>query len=110
MSSNGTLLALALGLGGGALAWHFTHDAKMKPTGPAPGASGPRPAAPCAVRLDAAGLTVDGTHADASTAVARCKVNGRADLVVASDAPAGALAQLTAALQAAGVSFTQKVA
>lgn len=104
MSNNGNLIALALGLGGGALAWHLARDTKKKPSGP------PRTAAPCALKLDAAGLTVDGGRADVPGAVTRCKATGRADLVVASDAPAGALAQLTGALQGAGVTFTQKVA
>lgn len=105
MSSNGNLFALALGLGGGALAWHLTRDPKKKKP-----AGQPRTDAPCALKLDAAGLTVDGTRADVPGAVTRCKASGRADLVVASDAPAGALAQLTGALQGAGVTFTQKVA
>ena len=127
--SNGTALAIALGLGGGALAWHLTRDkaapSRTEPTGnpsrsvlppttAAPtGASSPggppRVAAPCALKLDANGLTVDGAGSDVPTAVARCKANGRAELAIASNAPAAIHAHLTSALFAAGVPFTMKV-
>lgn len=111
--SNGNTIALALGLGGGALIWHVTRDRVQ--LRPAPGATTtlggpPRAAAPCSLRLDAAGLTVDGTRAEVAAAVERCKANGRADVALASDAPAAIHVQLVTALSAAGVPFTLKVA
>jgi hypothetical protein len=124
--SNGTTLAIALGLGGGALAWHLSRDKRAlspgepvvnppataaAPVGAAPRSFGepPRVAGPCVLKLDAGGLTIDGARSDVSVAVARCKANGRAELALASDAPAAIHAQLTSALFAAGVPFTMKV-
>jgi hypothetical protein len=108
MSSTGNLIALALGLGGGALAWHLTRDAEPA-TASHPGGGPPRNAAPCSLKLDAAGLTADGAIVDVPGAVARCRPRGRGDLVVAADAPAAPLAQLIAAMQAAGVTLTRRV-
>lgn len=107
MSSTGNLIALALGLGGGALAWHFTRDAEPATAPPASGP--PRNAAPCSLKLDAAGLTADGAIVDVAGAVERCRALGRGDLVVAADAPAAPLAQLIAAMHAAGVTLTRRV-
>lgn len=107
MSTHGNLFALALGVGGGALAWHLTR--RTFSTSPAAGAP-PRTDGPCSLMLDASGITADGAAVSVPAAVARCKPIGRAELVVAGNAPASALAQLTAALHGAGVSFTQKVA
>ena len=107
MSRNGNLVALALGLGGGALAWHVTRDSKRAPATRASGP--PRNGAPCALKLDAEGLTADGAIVDVPGAVARCRPQGRGDLLVTSSAPAATLAQLTAAMQAAGVTLTHRV-
>ena len=107
MSRNGNLFALALGLGGGALAWHATRDSQRTPS---TGAGGPpRTTAPCVLKLDVSGLTADGVIVDVPGAVARCRPQARGDLLVTSSAPAATLAQLTAAMQAAGVTLTQRV-
>jgi len=139
---HGTTLALALGLGSGALVWHFTRRGKRSrpspataspsapiasaapapvsamppasasiaaqpitstapPTSPA-SAGAPRPS-PCALRLDAWGLRLDGAEVDIPTAVERCKPSGQADLTLEGNASAWLYAQLLAALGTAGV-------
>ena len=108
--SNGNAIATALGLTGGALLWYATRPAPAKPIAPAASPSSPpRTAAPCALKLDATGLTADGAIVDVPGAVACARTHGRGDLVVASTAPAAMLAQFTAAMRAAGVPFTQRV-
>jgi hypothetical protein len=113
MSRNGNLIALVLGVGGGAVAWHLTRSAPTRPAAPPPAAaptSGPpRADAPCSLKLDAGGLTADGANVDVAGAVARCLPQKRGDLVVAANAPAATLAQLTSAMQAAGIPLTQWV-
>lgn len=108
--SNHNAIAAALGLTGGALLWYATRRAPAAANAPAASPSGPpRAAAPCALKLDAAGLTADGAIVDVRGAVACAREHGRGDLVVTSSAPAATLAQLTAAMQAAGVPFAQRV-
>ena len=55
------------------------------------------------VRIDGAGLTIDGCGADLDTALARCRAAGHAQLVLAADAPSGACVALADALNRAGV-------
>lgn len=55
------------------------------------------------VRIDRTGLTVDGCGADLSTAIARCRADGHARLVLAADAPSAACVELADALAHAGV-------
>jgi hypothetical protein len=112
--SSDTTIAIAVGLGGGALLWHLTRDKRPPHAAPAAAPSTrstepPRTAGPCSLKLDAAGLTVDGTKTDVAAAVERCKANGSAALVLANDAPAAVHVQLASALTAAGVPFTLKV-
>ena len=107
--SNHNAIAAALGLTGGALLWYATQRTPAKASAPSAPSGPPRAAAPCALKLDAAGLTADGAIVDVPGAVACARGHGRGDLVVASAAPAATLAQLTAAMQAAGVPFTQRV-
>jgi len=57
----------------------------------------------CFLRLDASGLTANGAPIDLASAVALCRAAGRAELVVADDAPGAAYVDLTAALADAGV-------
>ena len=61
------------------------------------------PARRCQLRLDGAGLSVDGESTDTLGAVARCRSAGAADLVVTGDAVYGQLESLRAALEGAGV-------
>lgn len=103
--SNHNAIAAALGLTGGALLWYAT---RREPASPSPSGP-PRDAAPCALKLDASGLTADGAIVDVSGALACARRHGRGDLVVTSTAPAATLAQLAAAMQAAGVPLTQRV-
>jgi hypothetical protein len=108
--SNHHAIAAALGLTGGALLWHFTRPTPARSAATtAPPSGPPRSDAPCALKLDAAGLTADGAIVDVPGAVARCQHQRRGDLVVAANAPAATLAQLTAAMQAAGVTLTRRV-
>jgi len=88
--SNGTTIALAVGLGAGALVWHLTRgNAPPRPaSSPRTSSEPPRNAAPCSVKLDTTGLTVEGAPADVAAAVARCRANGRAEVVLAGDASA----------------------
>src|SRR5262249_45359182 len=63
---------------------------------------------PCMLRLDAKGLTANGAAIDIEAAVTKCQAAGRADLVVADDAPSAAIAELTTALHAAGIVIDQR--
>lgn len=118
-----TATALALGASGGLLLWYLTRGEPAAATGSLesenrgppgldPGASKvrvPAPAkvaAPCSLKLDRSGLTADGERVDIPTAVARCKVAGRAELVFASDGPATVYVDLNKALARAGVAVT----
>jgi hypothetical protein len=57
----------------------------------------------CALRLSAAGLTVDGKNATQAEAVEVCKAAGGADIVVTGDARQGDWEALKSALDEAGV-------
>jgi hypothetical protein len=57
----------------------------------------------CKVRLDAAGISLDGKPATKKEALAACKAAGRADVVVTGDARQGDWDELRAALDEAGV-------
>ncbi len=115
MSTDHTALALTLGAGAGLGLWALLRDEPAaRPTGasplaastalPAPAASSTTPPSPpCALRLDAQGLTADGAPIGIPAAVARCQAAGRADLVIADDAPSAASAELSVALGAAGI-------
>lgn len=65
-------------------------------------------AGPCKLRLDKAGLTLDGEAVPIEAAVAECKKSGEALLVVTGDANYGELERTRAALEAAGVSVMSK--
>lgn len=73
--------------------------------GHATGAGAPQAArsARCAVRLDAAGITVDGQRASQAEAITRCTAIGAADVTVTGDAREGDWDQLRAALVLAHV-------
>jgi hypothetical protein len=106
MSNGNAALTLALGAGAGLGLWYLLreHDEKEE-TGPAAGdpAQGAQATPPCALRLDAKGLTLDGAPIDIPTAVSKCQAAGRADLVLADDAPSAIAADLGAAFNAAGI-------
>jgi hypothetical protein len=63
-----------------------------------------RPPARCAVRVDSAGIQLDGAHSDLDTTVARCRAAGTADVLVTGAAIQGVVDRLLAALRAASVS------
>ncbi len=126
-TATNALLGLALGAGAGFAIWHFKKkdDEKQQPdegelepaiapavsapVASAPSAAPPRVAGPCALKLDATGLTLDGERVDVPTAVSRCKANGRgAQIAYASNGPAAVYMELTAALGKAGVPMTVK--
>jgi hypothetical protein len=65
----------------------------------------PAPTRRCAVRVDAAGIQVDGTPADVDATVATCRAAGAADILVTGAAIQGIVDRLLAALRAAGVSL-----
>lgn len=111
-------LALALGAGTGLGLWYLMRDdeedesdatpdrpaarAQPAPTTTATAAQNP---APCAIRLDAAGLTANGVLVDVPSVVARCQNAGAAELTLAGDAPTAAYLELAAALQRAGITL-----
>jgi len=116
MSNGNAALALALGAGAG-LGLHYLlrdDEAPKGDAGPsaqtatAPTASSATAATPCALRLDAQGLTADGAPIDIPAAVAKCQAAGRADLVLADDAPSTVYADLAAAFHAAGILISQR--
>ena len=128
--SNATTAALALALGAGAgfAIYHFTRDGKKPPDRAAPSpdattppagpgtpaapstttAAPPRKPGPCSLKLDRGGLTLEGEIVDIPTAVARCKVAGRAELAVAPDASVTVNRELYSALITAGVATVIK--
>jgi hypothetical protein len=65
------------------------------------------PAGPCRLVLNAEGLSLDGRIVRIDDAAATCKARGRAELVVAGDAPVGKVEQTKAALSAAGVAVDE---
>jgi len=125
MANTSSALALALGAGGGLALWYLLRDntknpasESAAPVAPAAPAAPPTPTAParqaapaesspvqraCMVRLDAAGLTVDGARVGIAEALQRCKLAGLAAITVSKDASAAAYADLMIALGRAGV-------
>jgi hypothetical protein len=100
-------------VGGGALAlllllrgkgWGFggTGGDQRSGDGPAPPADAPM-SPPCKVRIDGAGVQVDGVPADLATVVDRCRPPGAADVRVTGAAIVGAIADVVHALQDAGI-------
>jgi len=125
MSNDNAPLALALGAGAGLGLCYLLrdHDHADKKINAAPaavtadaaatatrsaGSAKTTAPAPCSLRLDAKGLTSDGIAIDIRTAVTRCQAAGRADLVVADDAPGSAYAALAAAFGAAGILISKR--
>jgi hypothetical protein len=127
MSDGNTVLALALGAGGGVALWYFLRDEKKEApaakqdahaaapadqvtrpaTSTAPNATAPTSSPrPCALRLEPSGLTADGVRVTIPDAVTRCKTAGRADITIIKDAPAAVYADLMIALGRAEVPAT----
>ena len=104
MSNDHTALTLALGAGVGLGAWYLLGDDEKKP----PEATGASAQTPCSLRLDAKGLTSDGTPIDIPTAVSKCQAAGGADLVIGDDAPSSTSADLAAAFKTAGVLVNER--
>lgn len=110
MSNDNTALALALGAGTGLGLWYLLRAEKhneQEATASEPGATASA-GTTCSLRLDAKGLTSDGAPIDVPGAVAKCNAAGRADLVIADDAPSSASADLTTALGAAGILVNER--
>jgi len=115
MSNGNAALALALGAGTGLGLYYLLRDGEKEgdaspATTSTPAASGVPTSAPspCSLRLDAKGLTADGAAIDVPTAVTRCQAAGRADLVIADDAPSTVYADLAAAFAAAGIPIREQ--
>jgi hypothetical protein len=83
--------------GAGLLAWWLLRGQR--------GTTGSERAAsrPCRMHVDASGLRLDGEAAELTSAVAACRAAGAADVTASGDAVVGVIAELLAALQAAGV-------
>jgi hypothetical protein len=101
-SHAGTLTLIA---GGGALAWLLLHGGGGGADGKSPGVPA---VAPCALRLDARALTIDGRDTTTDDAIARCRASGHAEVVITGDAIAGVADQLLAALARAGIAVSIK--
>jgi hypothetical protein len=121
MPNGNAALALALGAGAGLGLWYLLRDDDAEKTTTPATPSGAAPAVPsvpavqppaaaspppCALRLDARGLSADGVAIDVPTAVAWCKAAGRVDLIYAKDGPAQVYLDLNAALAKAGVAVS----
>ena len=115
MSNGNAALALALGAGTGLGLWYLTRDddndhdttpvRPAAPTEPVPTTATTQAPAPCTMRLDAAGLTVDGVLVDVPSAVDFCKNAPATELTLADDAPTTVYLELAAALQRAGITL-----
>ena len=92
--------------------WGLGGKGKGDGAGPGPGSGGTPlvDAGPsrCAIRVTADGLTVNGTPATPTAAVATCKATTGADVVVTGDARQGDWDELRAALEAANVPIFTK--
>ncbi|MCC6527489.1 MAG: hypothetical protein IT373_32885 [Polyangiaceae bacterium] len=66
------------------------------------------PAGPCALRLDATGLTLDGRAVTPAQALAACRPAGEAILHVVGDTPFGAFERLRDELERGGVRVTTR--
>ena len=107
----------ALGLGSGAALWYLTKSKhKSAPPPASSGTAAPTtitaPSATAAtatarrnaeVRIDQAGIAVDGARVELAEAVRRCAAIGHASVTVAPNAPASTCAALMSALAAASV-------
>lgn len=67
------------------------------------GASRGSAGAPCRVRIDAAGIQVDGEPADVNATVERCRIVGAADVTATGAAIVGTIEKVVRALRVAGV-------
>lgn len=67
------------------------------------GASRGATGAPCRVRIDAAGIQVDGEPADVNATVERCRTAGAADVTATGAAIVGTIEKVVRALRVAGV-------
>ena len=67
------------------------------------GASRGSTGAPCRVRIDAAGIQVDGEPADVNATVERCRIVGAADVTATGAAIVGTIEKVVRALRVAGV-------
>ncbi len=96
----GALLLLLLLRGKG---WGLGGQSGSNHQGATSEGSSPAPPARCAVRVDAAGIQLDGAPADLNATVASCRAAGVADVLVTGAAIQGVVDQLLTALRAAGV-------
>jgi hypothetical protein len=123
-----TTSTFALGLGAGAALWYLTKNkhARAMLTAPASTptttATGATPATPsisskpaastprnCPVRIEPAGIIVDGTRTELSDAVRQCAAAGGASITVDPSASASTYAALVAALDRANVPMVRNV-
>ncbi len=72
-------------------------------SGSGAGSSHGTTAAPCRVRIDAAGIQVDGEPADVNATVERCRIVGAADVTATGAAIVGTIEKVVRALRVAGV-------
>ncbi|HEX4420923.1 MAG TPA: hypothetical protein VH165_23565 [Kofleriaceae bacterium] len=75
-------------------------------SGTGPGSVQPLVSHRCALRISAAGITVDGKPMSRDQAVAACQAAGSAELTEVGDTPEGRIDELHAALKAADVPFS----
>ncbi|MBI4957244.1 MAG: hypothetical protein HY908_34855 [Myxococcales bacterium] len=97
-------------LGGGGTGTASGNGSAATATGPA-GATSSAPATaagPCALRLDATGLTLDGRAVTPAQALAACRPAGEAILHVVGDTPFGAFERLRDELERGGVRVTTR--
>jgi len=107
-NDNNTALTVALGAGAGVGLWYLLRDDETSEDGAATETAPAPQLPPCSLRLDASGLTSDGAAIDVPAAVAKCQAAGRADLVLADDAPSTVAAELSAAFGTAGILINQR--
>lgn len=105
-SRNGRGKWIVGGVGLAALLYLLTRGGNgfgLGAAGTANGASSGTSGSPCRVRIDAAGIEVDGRAANLDVTVERCRVAGAADVTATGAAIVGTIAAVVDALRAAGV-------
>lgn len=103
---NNTGRHVALAGGGALLLWLLLRGSGSGGASSAPTSApvpAPAPRTPCRVRIDAAGIQIDGGRADVRATIERCRAAGSAEVKTTGDAVVGVVTSVVRGLVDAGV-------